>query len=81
MNANGQPSTPHGFEPTLLDVGGPDSPPFFVWLGSDEESFRPVSTEDILFLLSFNVIGPTSRAAAIAELERRGVSPPESPRA
>jgi len=76
VNANGQGSTPNRFEPTVLDVGGADSPPFFVWRGSDEESFRPLSTEDILFVLSFKVVGPTSRAAAIAELERRGVTPP-----
>jgi hypothetical protein len=78
MNANGQPSTPSRFQPTLLDVGGDDSPPFFVWRGSDEESFRPVSTEDILFLLSFKVIGPKTRAAGIAELARRGVAPPDA---
>jgi hypothetical protein len=77
MNPNGQPSKPRKFEPTLLDVGNDQTPPFFVWRGSDEESLRPVSTEDILFLLSFKVIGPAFRATAIAELERRGVSPPQ----
>jgi hypothetical protein len=78
MNANGQPSLPRPFHPTLLDAGGDDKPPFFVWRGSDEESFRPVSTEDILFLLSFKVVGPATRAAGLAELARRGVKPPEA---
>lgn len=77
MNPNGQPVKPRKFEPTLLDVGDDRTPPFLVWRGSTEESLRPVSTEDILHLLSFEVIGPKFRAAAIAELERRGVSPPQ----
>ena len=77
MNSNGQPSPIHHFQPTLLDLDDRTHPLFFVWRGSDEESFRPVSTEDILFILSFKVIGPTSHAAAIAELKRRGVTPPK----
>jgi hypothetical protein len=78
MNANGQPSSPRPFQPTLLDVGGDDSPPFFVWRGSDEESFRPVSTENILHMLSLKVMGEKSRTAALAELARRGVAPPQA---
>ena len=78
MNANGQPTTPGRFEPTLLDLDTRTHPPFFVWRGSDEESFRPVSTEDILHLLGLKVMGSESRAAAIAELARRGVSAPEA---
>ncbi len=78
MNANGRPATPSRFEPTLLDLDDRRHPPILVWRGSDEESFRPVSTEDIQHLLSLKVMGPASRAAAIAELAQRGVTPPEA---
>lgn len=78
MNTNGQPPTPHVFQPTLLDLDDRTHPPFFVWRGSDEESFRPVSTEDILHMLSLKVMGEKSRTAALAELARRGITPPQA---
>lgn len=75
MNANGQ-SLPRPFRPTLLDLDDRIHPPIFVWRGSDEESFRPVTTENILHMLSLKVMGPQQRAVAVAELARRGVKPP-----
>jgi hypothetical protein len=78
MTTNGDWDSPPVFQPTILDLDDRTHPPFFVWRGSDEESFRPVATEDILFLLKSKALGQTSRAAAIAELERRGVSPPDA---
>ncbi len=62
--------------PVVLEVGDERHPPSFVWLGSLEESFRPVPTEDIQWLLKSKVMGPRSRAAALAELARREISPP-----
>jgi hypothetical protein len=67
---------PGKVQPTVLELDDTTHPPIFVWLGSYEESFRPVSTENIQHMLSLGVMGPESRAAALAELVRRGVSPP-----
>jgi hypothetical protein len=69
---------PDNFQPTLLDLNDTVHPPIFVWLGSHEESFRPISTENIQHMLSLNVMGPEQRAAALAELARRGVTPPQT---
>ena len=79
MSENGGPSTRGNVgTPTVLVLGDDRNPPIFVWRGSLEESFRPVSTENILHMLSLKVMGPASRAAALAGLELRGVSPAEA---
>ena len=65
-------------QPVVLELGDDRTPPIFVWRGSLGESFRPVSTEDIESMLNLEVMGPASRAAAVAELTRRGISPPEA---
>jgi hypothetical protein len=63
--------------PVVLEVGDDRHPPSLVWRGSLEESFRPVPTEDIQWLLNSKVMGAESRAAALAELARRGIVPPQ----
>jgi len=63
------------FSPTILDLDDSRTPPVFVWAGSNEESFRLVATEEIQLFLRMNNLGPASRAAALAELARRGISP------
>ena len=79
MSANGNaPMSRRSGEPTVLELGDDRTPPVFVWRGSLEESFRPVSTEDIQSMLNLKVMGPESRAAAIAVLARRGISPPSA---
>ena len=76
MSANGKSPAPHCLgEPTILELGDDRHPPIFVWAGSSEESFRTVPTDEIQFLLNLKVMGQASRAAAIAELARRGIPP------
>lgn len=76
MSANRKPPTSGSGEPTVLELGDDRTPPVLVWAGSVEATFRPVPTEVLQFLLGTKIMGPDSVAAAIAELERRGVSPP-----
>ena len=75
MSSNGNSSVHRIDAPTILDLDDSRHPPVFVWAGSYEESFLPVPTEEIQFFLRMNNLGPATRAAAIAELARRGISP------
>lgn len=60
--------------PTILEIDDAVHPPLPLRSGPLEERFRDLPTEEIQFLLNMNVMGPPSRAAAIAELARRGIS-------
>jgi hypothetical protein len=63
---------------TVLDLDDRRTPPVFVWLGSIEESLRPVPTEVVKEYATWTYLSPKFRAAAVAELTRRGISAPEA---
>jgi hypothetical protein len=66
------------WQPIVLDLDDTRIPPVFVWAGSVEESLRTVPTEIVQEYASWNRLSAEFRAAAKAELERRGVSPTKS---
>ena len=69
-------ATSYNWQPTVLDLDDTRTPPVFVWLGSIEESLRPVPTEVVKEYAAWTYLSPRFRAAALAELARRGVTPP-----
>jgi hypothetical protein len=62
-------------EPTVLDLDDERIPPVYVWAGSAEESLRTVPTEFVKDYARCTRFSAEFRAAAIAELARRGISP------
>ena len=64
------------FRPQILAIDDQDHPPEPTVQIPMEERFRNIPTRSILDYLDMGVLVPEARAAALAELERRGVPPP-----
>jgi len=76
---NGDRSAANGeWHPTVLDLDDTRIPPVYVWAGSIEESLRTVPTEIVKEYASWVRMSAEFRAAARAELARRGVTPPDA---
>jgi hypothetical protein len=63
---------------TVLDLDDRRTSPVFVWAGSVEESLRTVPTDVVKEYAVWTRLSAEFRAAAKAELARRGISPPEA---
>jgi len=68
----------NNWQPTFLDLDDTRIPPVYVWAGSVVESLRTVPTEIVKEYASWVRMSAEFRAAAIAELARRGISPPSA---
>jgi len=65
-------------KPQILHIDDRLHPPSPIVQIPMEERFRDVSTQRILDYLEMGVLIPEARAAALAELARRGVPPPSA---